>query len=158
MPRGDAFFLADGRSADDLRELHDLLVTSDPAMLRQHVSPERNDFALWVRHVLREEELARRLEKIRSVEQCVSVIAEHLAKNWTPRREPSKEELPSLVVPAPRPFEQRHEPPRQEPHPRPPTLPPERREASGKKEFLVGLVLGVLIGVVGYVLIGAVIA
>lgn len=76
--RDDAFFFASSQAAETVEQLRDALRTVEPSVSGSHVTAEKNDFANWVRHVHSDEELARRLEKCRSVYQVLQVLDERI--------------------------------------------------------------------------------
>lgn len=60
------FRLADGRMVTSLQELQGLLKVMDDNLFYKHVTPERNDFALWVADVFNDTKLADKIAHVRT--------------------------------------------------------------------------------------------
>jgi len=73
-PSGSEFHLVDGRNVADLKELADLLDDTTPSVWNHHVTPDRNDFANWVRDVFQEVDLSKRIRESTSTHHAQVVI------------------------------------------------------------------------------------
>ncbi len=60
-PPGKEFILHDGSKIYSIKDLFDRLQSMDENVFYHHVTPERNDFANWIRDVFKEEGLASRV-------------------------------------------------------------------------------------------------
>ncbi len=191
MTRPDAFFFGDGSATDTLEELRDKLRDAPHELTAYHITEERNDYAAWARYVHHEEELARRLEKCRSVEQAEHVLTEFLEGPEDAHEEPSEGPLPEEDAEE---SEAHDSQPEERPEPQPlyeePEIPEETRTEDESvaipqqqspdvprtiheppphhalvaqhpihalRDFLIGFVLGIAIGVIGFALLRAVI-
>ncbi len=68
------FFVHNGPALRDLRELLQALSNMSDEQFFYHFSPERNDFALWVRHVFRDDVCARALERAKGRATVIRII------------------------------------------------------------------------------------
>jgi hypothetical protein len=135
MPRPDAFYFADGSYAENLEQLYQRIRGLETRLLLKHLTGGKNDFALWVRHVVRDEELASRLERCKTPSQTLAAIDDHLAA----KRPRPVAVNPPLVQPTRALAEPRFY---------------EREEV---REFMLGLVAGILLSIIGYALLRALI-
>ncbi|RME53573.1 hypothetical protein D6783_01765 [Candidatus Woesearchaeota archaeon] len=76
IPDDQKFYFRHGKTAASLEELLQIIEGLDEHDFVHHVHEGRNDFANWVRHVLRNEDVARQLEQAHSKEQVLSVLRE----------------------------------------------------------------------------------
>ena len=65
-PPENVFWLVDGRVLRNLRELDDALGSISKEAFSHHANKERNDFANWVRDVVKDKDLADSLEETKS--------------------------------------------------------------------------------------------
>lgn len=72
------FYCIDGSVLKSIEEFANSLKNMDDAAFRHHVSPMRNDFAIWIRHVFHENDLAEALEKSKDKEEMLDVLDEYL--------------------------------------------------------------------------------
>ncbi len=78
LPYEKQFHFADGTAAKDLQELKAKIESIAYDEFYRHVNAEKNDFANWVRHVLRNEALARRLNAVKSIVETVELLNEEI--------------------------------------------------------------------------------
>jgi len=88
------FHFRDGNSAGSLDELRDYLEHISYQEFYHHVNTEKNDFANWILHVIKNEELANDLEKITSIVETVEIINDFLHPRAT---EASHDDLQSKI-------------------------------------------------------------
>lgn len=62
-PQDKVFFLIDGRTLRDIKELADSLDEMADHVYYHHVTEERNDFAQWIHDVFKDAELAEKLRE-----------------------------------------------------------------------------------------------
>ncbi len=68
------FFLHGGGELKSMEELFMELQTMDPAVYAHHVNDERHDFATWVRDVMGDRSLARRMEMSRDRDEMLKLL------------------------------------------------------------------------------------
>ena len=74
------FFLIDGSTISDLHGLADALDMMSHDVFYYHVDGDRNDFANWVRAILKEAELADKLLEESTPERCQIAVLRHFLK------------------------------------------------------------------------------
>ena len=74
------FFVQDGTSISDLKELAMILDTMADGVFMYHVNESKNDFANWTRDVMGETELAEELSKITEKNKTQQVVLKYLVK------------------------------------------------------------------------------
>jgi hypothetical protein len=72
------FVLSNGAQIQDYIELANMLEQIDDAVFSHHVNEHKNDFAQWIHHVFKEEELAKRLATANNKKDARFVIYEFL--------------------------------------------------------------------------------
>lgn len=77
---GERFFLVDGSMIHDLRGLADSLDNMGHEVFYHHVTEIKNDFANWVREIMKEKKLADKLMQENSPERCQIVVLRHISK------------------------------------------------------------------------------
>ena len=77
---GHTFITKDGTKIKYLKELRDYLIKTADSVIAHHISEEKNDFEIWVRHYLKNNELADLLRKKRTKEEMIQVIDYFLTK------------------------------------------------------------------------------
>jgi hypothetical protein len=75
-PEGHEFVLADGTKVASLQDLHRIAHRMPEWLFLHHVTPTRNDFAIWVRHVLNDQDRAARIESARTRSDLVNALAD----------------------------------------------------------------------------------
>ncbi len=78
LPPEQQFHFHDGQSAGSLEELMRALARISYVEFYRHVNPDKNDFANWVRHTLKEPSLATELERVSSIVETIEIINDHL--------------------------------------------------------------------------------
>jgi len=85
VPDGFVFWCNDGRVLHDMRELADGLIHMSDETYAYHSNFEKKDFANWVRDIIKDEALAKELEKpisraeaAKTVNQRVAVLSANL--------------------------------------------------------------------------------
>ena len=93
-----AFITHNHETIRDLTELRDFLSKAPDKVFSYHVNQEKNDFENWIRHVLKNEELADLIRKKKSREDYIRLIDYFLTKQELekPDSELRKEELPPV--------------------------------------------------------------
>jgi len=79
VPDDVVFRCCDGRIMRNLKELEDVLAGMENEVFVHHVTEERNDFRKWVNDVIRDEKLARDLEKSLNSEQAAKAVSSRIA-------------------------------------------------------------------------------
>lgn len=76
----DGFWTCDGRVVRNIYELADTIESMGDESFVYHVNDDhnKNDFAKWIREVLDDSELARRLEKVRYKKMYVEIIRDRI--------------------------------------------------------------------------------
>lgn len=74
LPPRKYFNLSNGVVIQSLYQLSDALKAMDDELFDKHVAEEKNDFAIWVKNTLKNEELAERLEKARTKKEMVEIL------------------------------------------------------------------------------------
>ncbi|MCD4771056.1 DUF5752 family protein [archaeon] len=70
----DRFYLSNGDSAGDLRELLSRLRVVDEECFSHHVNKKKNDFANWIKKCVKDKVLAKKIEKLKSKEKIILAI------------------------------------------------------------------------------------
>lgn len=68
------FFLANGVVIKSAAELSDALKAMDTKLFQKHVDLEKNDFAVWLKKVVREPELAAHIEKAHTKKEMIAAL------------------------------------------------------------------------------------
>ncbi len=175
-----AFHFSDGSKAETLKELVSILQKQDSSVTARHITSDRNDFAQWITHVHNDQALAAEVQKCRTPYEVASVIDKKInPPPVTSQLTPLKEKLraiapkPTLATAKPTPSQQA---PAQKPEPQqehrfvaphstapatkapewtPSTPLPTRSGVTIKnnphvRDFVLGLIIGIVIGVLAY--------
>jgi hypothetical protein len=78
VPKGEEFKLNAEIEIDNLRELHHVLSQVHEKSFRSHVTDKKNDFAAWVRHSVKDNVLADKLEKTLDFNETRKLIKERV--------------------------------------------------------------------------------
>ena len=102
VPSRNEFWLADGRSLKNLKELALALQDMDETTFRRHVNQHKNDFHSWVRDVHQDRKLAGTLLKIQKKEHVFNAVQKRVqelfkSENFLPNLKPKKS-LPNSEV------------------------------------------------------------
>jgi hypothetical protein len=91
VPESKSFMLNDGQAIKNLSELKEAIEQMSEETFRYYVSKGKNDFANWVRDVVRDEQLAAALPRTTSKAESVIEIAKEIKRlesistaNWCP--------------------------------------------------------------------------
>ena len=74
VPGNKVFYLNGGGVLNNLCELRDALKGMNSVVFRHHVNPDRNDFANWVKDVMKKKAVASQLAKAKSKKQALVVV------------------------------------------------------------------------------------
>ena len=73
-PVGKYFKSKEGVIAKNVFELLNLLKITDESVFKHHATEKRNDFALWIKDVIGDKELAAKLNKASSRKEMISIL------------------------------------------------------------------------------------
>lgn len=79
VPEENVFRCCDGRALRDMGELGRALESMADETFAYHVNAERNDFSNWTRDIIRDDKLARDLQRSRKRGQASKYVTERLA-------------------------------------------------------------------------------
>jgi predicted metal-dependent HD superfamily phosphohydrolase len=79
VPEEYIFWCHDGRILHSMKELGDALNTMTDETYAFHANIEKNDFANWVRDVIKDERLAKDLQKASSQAQAAKLVASRMS-------------------------------------------------------------------------------
>lgn len=85
IPEHHSFILLDGKKIDSLSQLLSHLKKMNERVFSHHVTPEKNDFATWIKDVFHEEDLSGRVMLADTKENIISELSDFL-KNKNKRR------------------------------------------------------------------------
>ena len=74
------FWVNNGPIIKNLSEMSDALGSMKDEIFRYHVNEEKNDFGNWVRDVLKDEELANDIARIKSKERILKKVQSRIRK------------------------------------------------------------------------------
>jgi hypothetical protein len=79
-----SFWMSDGRTLKNLKDLKEALETMSQEVWNSHVNSEKNDFANWVEGVFGEKQLGLSLRKVKSPRTAAKRVASILevSKYW----------------------------------------------------------------------------
>lgn len=153
VPYEKQFHFHDGTAAASLEDLATRLQAISYQEFYRHVNPDKNDFASWIRHVLKEEALADELERVTSIVETVEIINDflHPPPVLQPRTDLQSRIQHEILGDRPPPQStqatddfriiQEHAPPKAAEHP------PEHAHMV-LKDFMYGLVFGLIVGII----------
>ncbi len=78
VPEEHVFWCRDGRVIRDMPELGEALASMSDETFVSHSNTEKNDFANWVRDIIKDEKLARDLMNSSDREQAAKRVAERV--------------------------------------------------------------------------------
>lgn len=76
------FWVHYGPVLGNLRDLEKALETMSEEQFRYHANKGKNDFAKWVKDVLRDDDLAKKLQDAKTRKSACVTISGHLKKNY----------------------------------------------------------------------------
>jgi len=77
------FILVSGAPLKNLKELVNALGTMNDWVFRHHVNESRNDFANWIKDVLKENELAEEIQNVRSIQDMEYKMLKYMVNKYT---------------------------------------------------------------------------
>jgi len=86
LPPERCFHFPDGTSTSSLDELRDKIETISYNTFYHHVDSSKNDFASWIRYVLKDPRLADELEKVNSIVETVEILNDYLHPSTAKQR------------------------------------------------------------------------
>jgi hypothetical protein len=82
-PETSCFMLCNGKPVKNIKELADVLEELEDQVFNHHVTPEKNDFATWVKDVFKDIELAEKLTGVKDKKHMQLVLYKHIThKLW----------------------------------------------------------------------------
>lgn len=97
LPEERCFHFPDGTSASSLDELRDKIETISYDTFYHHVDHSKNDFASWIRYVLKDERLADELEKVESIVETVEILNDYLHPKGTKKHLDAQDDMQSKI-------------------------------------------------------------
>ncbi len=79
-PDDKRFWVSDGKVLRNVNDLYGALKAMSDGTFRHHVNKEKNDFAKWLREVLKESRLARQIKRVKTREATIKWVAGRLRK------------------------------------------------------------------------------
>jgi len=96
MKPEEQFHFKDGSRIASLDELRDKIERISYDEFYHHVTSSRNDFANWIRYVLKDPQLADQLEKVDSIVETVELLNDYLQPRKK-KKEPTSSEMSSDI-------------------------------------------------------------
>lgn len=118
----DSFHFTNGKTASTVGELLSVIEASEKRIFEEHVTAQRNDFAAWLEHSLQQKALADELRKTTDRFVTISALRAHMAKTGAAKPQPA----PGAIAP---PIQHHF------------------LEQGHQREFLFGLAIGIILGV-----------
>jgi hypothetical protein len=82
-PETNYFVLCNGKPVKNVKELADLMEELEDHVFSFHVTPEKNDFATWVKDIFQDVELAQKLAGVKDKKHMQIVLYKHIThKLW----------------------------------------------------------------------------
>jgi hypothetical protein len=82
-PETNYFVLCNGKPVKNIRELADVMEELEDQVFNYHVTPEKNDFANWVKDIFKDIELAEKLAGAKDKKHMQLVLYKHIThKLW----------------------------------------------------------------------------
>jgi hypothetical protein len=109
VPQENYFRLADGRIIKNLEELFSVVQSSGDTVFYDHVTPDRNDYASWIRECVKSQELYNKLIPLKDKQSFLSVLSQEIAVLKNPKisetmkffsedYDPKKENQPAVAT------------------------------------------------------------
>lgn len=70
-----SFWVNNGPILKNLKDLKDALLNMNKETFSYHVNKEKNDFAVWVKDALKNNALAKKLSKTKTIENMIEAIS-----------------------------------------------------------------------------------
>ncbi|MCK5476034.1 MAG: hypothetical protein KAI71_05660 [Candidatus Pacebacteria bacterium] len=74
------FWVCNGSVLRNIKDLKDSLSKMDKETFLNHVNKEKNDFATWVKEILEDETLSKKISKNKTVKTMIKTINDRLKK------------------------------------------------------------------------------
>ena len=74
------FWVCNGSILRNIKDLKDSLSKMDKETFLNHVNKEKNDFATWVKEILEDETLSKKISKNKTVKTMIKTINDRLKK------------------------------------------------------------------------------
>jgi hypothetical protein len=82
-PETNYFVLCNGKPVKNIKELADIMEELEDHVFSFHVTPEKNDFATWVKDIFQDVELAQKLAGVKDKKHMQIVLYKHIThKLW----------------------------------------------------------------------------
>ena len=82
-PETNCFVLCNGKPVKNIKELADIMEELEDHVFNFHVTPEKNDFATWVKDIFQDVELAQKLAGVKDRKHMQIVLYKHIThKLW----------------------------------------------------------------------------
>jgi hypothetical protein len=82
-PGATYFVLCNGKPVKNIKELADLMEELEDQVFNYHVTPEKNDFATWIKDIFKDIELAEKLAGAKDKKHMQLVLYKHIThKLW----------------------------------------------------------------------------
>jgi len=134
----NAFYLKKGRTVHNLQELAIAFRTMDREEFNHHVSKEKNDFASWIRHSLNNADLADKISNLKTLNSIRLELEKNIKSNSSENANPTESKTTRSK------FELKSAPE---------TNLKNAEKKFDLKEFLMGVAIGLLLGVIMMALI-----
>ena len=74
------FWVCNGSILRNIKDLKDSLLKMDKETFLNHVNKEKNDFAIWVKEITKDETLSKKISKNKTVKTMIKTINDRLKK------------------------------------------------------------------------------
>lgn len=82
-PETSYFVLCNGKSVKNIKELADVMEELEDQIFNHHVTPDKNDFATWIKDIFKDIELAEKLAGLKDKKHMQLVLYKHIThKLW----------------------------------------------------------------------------
>ncbi|MAG38800.1 hypothetical protein CMO90_01820 [Candidatus Woesearchaeota archaeon] len=88
IPKHKRFFAINGRKAERLSDLKNLVLNMSNKDFKHHL--KGNDFSNWIKHILHKDKLADEINNINSKEKMIDLIEKHEKEDENNTQEPLK--------------------------------------------------------------------
>lgn len=85
VPEDNYFRLADGRIIKNLEELFSIVKDSGDTLFFDHVTPDRNDFASWIKECVKHQELYTKLMPLKDRQSFLNVLNQEITVLKNPK-------------------------------------------------------------------------
>jgi len=82
-PDASYFVLCNGKPVKNIKELADVMEELEEEVFNHHVTPDKNDFATWIKDIFKDIELAEKLAGVKDKKHMQLVLYKHIThKLW----------------------------------------------------------------------------